>query len=73
MIVDFSLLLTDDIQNQMLQYLSYELLKEVSIPNILKIPHHRFKYSIGITSIFEEKPSFDIAIIQAKSFSKLSK
>lgn len=70
---DFSLLLTGDIQDQMLQYLSDELQKEVPIPNILKIPHHGSKYSLGITSIFEDEPRFDIAITTAKSSSKLPK
>lgn len=70
---DFSLLLTGDIQDQMLQYLSDELVKEVPIPNILKIPHHGSKYSLGITSLFEEEPSFDIAITTAKSSSELPK
>lgn len=46
---------------------------EVPIPNILKIPHHGSKYSLGVTSLFEEELSFDIAIITAKSSSELPK
>lgn len=69
---DFSLLLTGDVQDQMLQYLPDELVEEVPRPNIMKIPHHGSKYSLGIISLFEE-PSFDIAITTAKSSSELPK
>ncbi len=70
---DFSLLLTGDIQDQMLQCVSDDLIKDIPLPNILKIPHHGSEYSLNITSLFEEEQEFDIAITTAKKSSKLPK
>lgn len=74
MIGDFAVLLTGDIQNRTLAYLSEELCKKPYIPNILKIPHHGSKDSTGIISLFDTDAGVfqsDIAVTTAKRTSKL--
>lgn len=68
---DFSILLTGDIQDRMIQYVTEELSRDIPVPNILKIPHHGSRYSTDITSFFENDSKFDIAITTAKQTSKL--
>ena len=68
---DFSLLLTGDIQDQMIFYLQDEICRDIPCPNILKIPHHGSGYSLQITSLFGENSKYNIAIATSKKSSKL--
>lgn len=70
---DFSLLLTGDIQNQMIQYVLNSLQTELVTPNILKIPHHGSKGSLDIITLFDRSISIDAAISTSKQTSHLPK
>lgn len=70
---DFSILLTGDIQNRIIQFVNEELSFDVPTPNILKIPHHGSKDSLEITQLFENEHLIDIAITTAKRSSNLPK
>ena len=77
---DCVILLTGDIQNGMIAWVRddlVDLVDEVPVPNILKIPHHGSKYSTEIFSLFEgdaealEACKVDIGITTSKKSSSL--
>lgn len=68
---DFSVLLTGDVQNRMINYMEEELSIPVPTPNVLKIPHHGSNDSINITNIFSDDCLTDIAVTTAKRSSNL--
>ena len=68
---DFSVLLTGDIQNQMIKYISNDLQREIITPNLLKIPHHGSKGSLDILSLFNDDMAIDVSVSTAKKTSKL--
>ena len=70
---DFSILLTGDIQDQMIHYVYEDLQREVVTPNLLKLPHHGSKGSLKIISLFDNNIKIDAAISTSKKTSKLPK
>lgn len=68
---DFSILLTGDVQNRMIQFLPEELSFDVPTPNILKIPHHGSSGSLSIMEIFEDDFPISASITTAKRSSGL--
>ena len=70
---DFSLLLTGDIQDQMINYILPDLEKDIYRPNLLKIPHHGSNGSLDILTLFDQSSPIDVAVTTAKKTSKLPK
>lgn len=70
---DFSILLTGDIQDRMIQYVASDLQRDIPTPNLMKIPHHGSKESLTIMSLFDTLPTIDVAVTTAKKSSKLPK
>lgn len=68
---DFSVLLTGDIQNRMIDAANEDLCQNVYTPNLLKIPHHGSKDSINILNFFDEEEVIDYGITTAKKSSGL--
>ena len=68
---DFSVFLTGDVQNRMIEFMNEELSMSIPTPNILKIPHHGSKDSTRITDLFEDDCITDIAVTTAKQSSRL--
>ena len=67
---DFSIFLTGDIQDRMVEYVKEEIVSEVYCPNILKIPHHGSKDSLALLSLYDEGVC-DISVTTAKRTSDL--
>lgn len=69
---DFSVLLSGDIENRMIEFALEECSICVPVPNVLKIPHHGSKGSTNITNFFDydDKP-VDLAVTTAKRSSSL--
>ena len=68
---DFSILLTGDIQDQMIKYVFNDLQRDIITPNVLKIPHHGSKGSLNIMSLFKDDYFVDVAVSTAKYTSGL--
>lgn len=68
---DFSLLLTGDVQNRMIECADSDLYRPVPTPNILKIPHHGSNDSVNIMTLFSDDQPVDIAITTSKRSSNL--
>lgn len=68
---DFSLLLTGDMQDQTVKYISNDLQREIITPNLLKIPHHGSRGSLSIISLFDANTTIDVAVSTAKRASHL--
>lgn len=68
---DFSILLTGDIQDQMMHYVLSDLHRRIIKPNLLKIPHHGSNGSLEIMSLFNDQLKIDIAVSTAKRSSGL--
>lgn len=70
---DFSLLLTGDIQDQMIKYVSNDLEEILYTPNLLKIPHHGSSGSLDIMTLFDHSIPIDVAVTTSKKSSHLPK
>lgn len=68
---DFSILLTGDIQDQMIRYVYDDLQREIFTPNLLKLPHHGSNGSLKIISLFDNNIKVDAAITTSKKTSNL--
>lgn len=68
---DFSILLTGDMQDQMIRYVYDDLQRELVTPNLLKLPHHGSKGSLKIVSLFDSNIKIDAAVTTSKKSSKL--
>lgn len=70
---DFSLLLTGDIQDDMISWVKEQLFENVPTPNILKIPHHGSESSLHILDFFEMKEKINVSVSTTKTSSHLPK
>lgn len=70
---DFSILLTGDIQDQMIYYVYNDLQRKIDTPNLLKIPHHGSKGSLSVISLFDNDTKVDVAVTTSKKTSRLPK
>ena len=68
---DFSILLTGDIQNRMIDAANEDLCQNIYTPNLLKIPHHGSNDSTNILNFFDEEETIDFGITTAKKSSGL--
>lgn len=68
---DFSVLLTGDIQDRIIEAANEDLFRNIPVPNLLKIPHHGSIDSVKILDLFETDESIDIGITTAKKSSFL--
>ena len=68
---DFSILLTGDVQDRMINTAREELCGQIYTPNLLKIPHHGSNYSTEILSIFDGDDLIDYGITTSKRSSGL--
>ena len=71
---DFNILLTGDVQDEVLEYVDAEDIFGIHRPNVLKIPHHGSLHSFKIRNLFQEElddSNIDISITTSKSPSKL--
>ena len=68
---DFSILLTGDIQNRMIDAANEDLCQNIYTPNLLKIPHHGSNDSTSILNFFDEEETIDFGITTAKKSSGL--
>lgn len=68
---DFSVLLSGDIQNRMIDAANEDLCHDLFTPNLLKIPHHGSNDSVNILSFFDEEDTIDFGITTAKKSSGL--
>ena len=68
---DFSILLTGDIQNRMIDAANEDLCQTVYTPNLLKIPHHGSNDSTNILNLFDQEDIIDFGVTTAKKSSSL--
>lgn len=68
---DFAILLTGDLQDQMIKYIKETMQIDIPTPNILKIPHHGSMGSTRVVSLFNNEEKVNLAVTTAKRSSHL--